>query len=111
HNAERLVRGRERCILLMSPVDAERAGIRSGTRVEVRSRVGSLEVGVELSDEMMPGVVSLPHGFGHGLRGVQLRVAQVRPGVSANDVTDDARYDAVSGTSALNGVPVTVRPV
>ncbi len=111
HNAERLVRGPERCILLMSPVDAQRAGIRSGARVEVRSRVGSLEVSVELSDAMMPGVVSLPHGFGHGLRGVRLRVAQVRPGVSANDVTDDARYDAISGTSALNGVPVTIRPV
>ena len=57
---------------------------------------------------MMPGVVSLPHGYGHGRQGAQLQVASAQPGVSANDLTDERLRDGVSGNAALNGVPVQV---
>jgi len=109
HNTKRLVRGRERCTLLIHPDDARAAGVADGGRVSIASRVGSVDAIAEISAAMMPGTVSLPHGFGHGLTGVSLRVASERPGVSVNDVTDDSRMDTLSGTSALNGVPVTVR--
>jgi len=111
HNTARLVRGRDRCTLLMHPLDARERGISAGSSVRIASRVGAIEASAELSDEMMRGVVSLPHGFGHGAEGARLRVAAERPGVSVNDVTDDARVDPVSGTSVLNGVAVTVRAV
>ena len=111
HNSERLVAGRDRCVLLMHPVDAERRGLASGQRVSVKSKVGEIEVPVEVTDGVMPGVVSLPHGWGHDRAGSRLRVASAHPGASVNDVTDDARYDAVSGTSSLSGVPVAVAPL
>lgn len=108
HNTARLVRGRDRCTLLMNPDDARGRGIADGSRVRIASRTGSIFAIVELSDSMMRGVVSLPHGFGHDARGAQLRVASERPGVSANDVTDERLLDMLSGTTALNGVPVAV---
>ena len=77
----------------------------------VASRVGAVEVDVEVSAEVMPGVVCLPHGFGHDREGAALRVASARPGVSANDLTDDAVVDRVSGVAVLTGVPVTVAAV
>ena len=73
------------------------------------SRVGRVEVPVEVSDTVMPGVVSLPHGFGHGCQGVRLSVASAHAGVSINDLTDAQEVDGVGGTAVLNGVPVTVR--
>jgi len=79
--------------------------------VALKSRVGSVVVPVVLTEAMMPGVVSLPHGWGHDKPGTQLRVASTRPGASVNDVTDDAFVDALSGASALSGVPVEVAPV
>ena len=77
------------------------------------SRRGAIEVPVELADDMMPGVVSLPHGFGHRGPGIQLRVAarDDHAGASMNDLTDEREVDALSGTAVLNGVPVTVVPV
>ena len=74
----------------------------------MRSRVGVLEVEVLASAEMMPGVVSLPHGWGHGRPGVQMSIAQTTTGASANDLTDERLLDALSGNAALNGVPVDV---
>jgi anaerobic selenocysteine-containing dehydrogenase len=74
----------------------------------LRSEVGRIEVPLEVSDEVMPGVVSLPHGWGHDRPGTQLRVASIHAGVSMNDVVDDAGIDALCGTSVLNGVPVVV---
>ena len=74
----------------------------------MKSRVGSLEVPVELNSDIMRGVVSLPHGWGHDRKGVQLRVARARAGVSANVLTDEQSIDALSGNAVLNGVPVTV---
>jgi anaerobic selenocysteine-containing dehydrogenase len=111
HNYPRLMKGRDRCTLLLHPADAAARGIAAGARVRVGSRAGSVEVAAELSDEVMPGVVSLPHGFGHGRQGIRLGVAAAHPGASANDVTDELRVDALGGNAALNGVPVRVEAV
>ena len=108
HNAWRLVKGPERCDLLMHPRDAEARGLRSGERVAVRSRTGEVCAALTVSDEMMPGVVCLPHGWGHDRPGVRLRVATRRAGVSINDLTDETLVDPVSGNAALSGVEVTV---
>jgi anaerobic selenocysteine-containing dehydrogenase len=67
-------------------------------------------VPVEITGEVMPGVVSLPHGWGHGRPGVQARVASASPGASINDVTDEDRVDALTGNASFSGVPVTVSP-
>jgi anaerobic selenocysteine-containing dehydrogenase len=77
----------------------------------VTSRIGSLDVEVAGTDEVMPGVVSLPHGWGHGRTGTSIAVAEAHAGVSANDLTDDRFIDAVSGNAALNGVPVAVAAI
>jgi anaerobic selenocysteine-containing dehydrogenase len=111
HNSQRLVKGPERCVLLVHPDDAKRLGLADGRTATVTSRVGSVDVPVSVSDAVMPGVVSLPHGYGHGRDGVRLSVAQQRPGVSINDLTDPERLDRLTGNAALNGVPVEVRPV
>ncbi|MBI1809786.1 MAG: molybdopterin-dependent oxidoreductase [Gemmatimonadetes bacterium] len=108
HNSERLVRGKARCTLLMHPADATARGLADGELVTVTSRTGRVDVRLETTDAMMPGVVSLPHGWGHGRDGVQLRVAQRHAGASINDLTDDQRTDALSGNAAFCGVPVRV---
>ncbi len=108
HNYHRLVKGKPRHQLLMHPEDLASRGLSDGQRVRVSSRVGMIEVEVLGSAEMMKGVVSLPHGWGHGRPGVQMDIAQGQPGESANDITDERQLDAVSGNAALNGVPVTV---
>jgi len=108
HNAERLMRGKPRCTLLMHPGDAAARHLRDGALVRVWSRTGEVEVLVEVSDEVMPGVVSLPHGWGHGGPGVRLRVAAKHAGVSINDLTDEQRIDTLCGNAAFSGVPVRV---
>jgi anaerobic selenocysteine-containing dehydrogenase len=109
HNSPRLARGGT-CTLQMHPEDAARRGMTPGEIVVVASDVGRIEVPVEVTDEMMPGVVSLPFGWGHDRPGARLAVAGQRPGASVNDVIDDRLVDALSGTSVLGGVPVTVEP-
>jgi anaerobic selenocysteine-containing dehydrogenase len=108
HNYHRLVKGKPRHQLLMNPDDLTRRGLSDGQRVRVSSRVGMIEVEVMGSTDMMPGVVSLPHGWGHGRPGVKMDIARDQPGESVNDLTDERQMDAVSGNAALNGVPVTV---
>jgi anaerobic selenocysteine-containing dehydrogenase len=108
HNSHRLVKGPERCTLLMHPDDARARGLTAGQTVRVRSRVGSVPIRLELTKTIMPGVVSIPHGWGHGRPGVQLRVAREHAGVSINDLTDDQAVDALLGTAAFSGVPVDV---
>jgi anaerobic selenocysteine-containing dehydrogenase len=108
HNAGRLVKGKPRCVLLMNRRDAERRRIADGDTVSIVSRTGRIEVPAELSDEMMPGVVSLPHGWGHARDGVRLRVAERVAGASINDVTDGAAIDPLSGNAAFSGLPVQV---
>jgi anaerobic selenocysteine-containing dehydrogenase len=111
HNSERLVRGKPRCTLMVHPDDAATRGLASGAIAEVRSRVGSIRVPVEITDEIMRGVVSLPHGFGHDRPGVRESVAVAHAGASINDVTDDRLLDRLSGNAAFSGVPVDVRAV
>ncbi|MDP3858440.1 MAG: molybdopterin oxidoreductase family protein [Stagnimonas sp.] len=108
HNSERLVKGKPRHQLLMHPADLAARGLADGAPVRVRSRVGEITVEVQSSVEMMPGVVSLPHGWGHAREGVRLGVAQAHAGVSVNDLTDERELDAVSGNAALNGLAVEV---
>jgi len=110
HNSLRLVKGPERCTLLMHPTDAATRGLTSGQTVQVRSRVGSVPVRLETTDAVMPGVVSLPHGWGHGRPGTQLRVASAHAGVSLNDLTDERAIDTLLGTAAFSGTPVHVTP-
>jgi anaerobic selenocysteine-containing dehydrogenase len=92
----------------MHPADASERGLLSGTVVEVRSRVGAVQVPLELSDEVMRGVVSLPHGFGHSRPGTRMKVAEAHAGVSLNDLTDDQELDELSGNAAFSGIPVSV---
>jgi anaerobic selenocysteine-containing dehydrogenase len=109
HNLPTLAKGPERCTALLHPVDAERHGVRAGDRVRLEGTAGrAIELAATLSDEMMPGVVSVPHGWGHDQPGTRLGVAAQRPGVNLNDLLDDRLRDPLSGTSVLNGVPVTL---
>jgi len=108
HNAERLVKGRNRCTLLMHPRDAAQRGIKSNDTVQIRSRVGQVAVPVEITEDMMEGVVCLPHGYGHDRTGVRLPVAQAHAGVSVNDLTDDLLLDSLTGNAVFGGVPVRV---
>ena len=113
HNSASLMEGKGHptCTLLVHPTDAERYGLVDGSMASVTSGVGAVDVPVEVSDEVMPGVVSLPHGWGHDREGARLRVAARRPGVSLNDVTDERFVDVLTGTAALSGVPVTLAGV
>jgi anaerobic selenocysteine-containing dehydrogenase len=110
HNVNVLVKGKPRCTLHIHPDDADRIGLAHGEPAEVRSRVGSLVVDAEVTDAVRPGVVSLPHGWGHDLPGVRLSVAGEHAGVNKNLLTDDERIDPLSGTAVLNAVPVEVKP-
>lgn len=109
NNSPRLVKGPERCTLRVNPGDAAALALAAGQQVELRSRVGTIRAIAELSDEMMPGVVSLPYGWGHDRPGARLSVARQHAGVSMNDLTDEKLYDHVSGTTVLDGIPVTIR--
>ena len=109
HNVPRLMKGRNRCTLWMNPIQAAHLGLADGQQVMVRSSVDTLEAPLQVTDAIREGVVSLPHGYGHGRDGTQLTVANANPGVCINDITSDALLDELSGTSALNGVPVTVQ--
>lgn len=111
HNSERLVKGNEkkpRCSIIMNPADAAQRNLATGQNALVRSRVGEIVVPVEISAEIMPGVVSIPHGWGHDRPGNQIEVAQQHAGESINDLTDHRLIDALCGTAAFNGTSVTV---
>jgi anaerobic selenocysteine-containing dehydrogenase len=109
HNLPALIKGPPRCTLLVHPDDAQRIGLTDGGAARVVSRAGEVTATVEITDAMMPGVVSLPHGFGHDQPGMRMRVAQEHAGANVNVLSDDARIDALSGNAAFNGVPVTIR--
>jgi anaerobic selenocysteine-containing dehydrogenase len=110
HNIEPLVRGRPRCTLWVHPDDAERLGLADGTPASVRSRAGRVEIPVEVTDAIMPGVVSMPHGWGHDAPGIALRVASANAGVNSNLLADELAMDPLSGNAVLNGIPVIVEP-
>lgn len=108
HNVEVLVRGKERCTLHVHPDDAAAIGVSEGEPVSVRSSVGSVTVPAEVTTSIMPGVVSLPYGWGHDADGTNLSVASQRPGVNTNILTDSAPLDPLSGNAVLNGIPVEI---
>jgi len=108
HNSLRLVKGPAGCTLLIHPEDAAARGLSPGGRARVASRVGTVEVPVQITSDVARGVVSLPHGWGHLREGAELSVAAAHAGASLNDLTDDGAVDLLSGNAAFNGVPVTV---
>jgi len=108
HNIEVLVKGPERCTLFIHPRDAQRIGVNDGELVRVTTSEGTVEVAAEITDGIRPGVVSLPHGWGHDLAGSRLRVASRRPGINSNRLNPGKLVDEASGNAVVNGVPVTV---
>jgi anaerobic selenocysteine-containing dehydrogenase len=111
HNSHRLVKGKPRCTLYVHPHDAAARGIVDGAIVTLRSRAGAVSLPAEITADVMQGVVCMPHGWGHDRPGVRLRIASDHAGASINDVIDDQRIDALTGTAVLNGTPVEVVPV
>jgi len=111
HNVDVLVKGKDRCTLLIHPDDARRSGVADGRLARVSSEAGTVEVSVEVSDEMMPGVVSLPHGWGHDKEGTRMAVARDHPGVNNNLLAPGHLVDLLSGNAVVNGIPVEVAPV
>ena len=111
HNSERLVKGKNRCTVLINSADAENLNIANGQKIVVSSRVGSVEIPCEISDKIMRGVVSIPHGYGHKRKGVQLDTAVNHAGVSLNDLTDDRVLDELTGNAAFSNVKVRLETV
>jgi anaerobic selenocysteine-containing dehydrogenase len=110
HNVPAMVSGRDRCVLYVHPADAERYGVRHGELATLESRVHRGAVRVQVNEDMAPGVVSLPHGWGHADSAPWQRVAAAHAGVSANDWTDDGEVERIVGQSILNGVTVRLAP-
>lgn len=111
HNVEPLVRGRDRCTLLVHPDDAARLGLVDGRPARVSSEAGTITVPVECTTAMMPGVVSLPHGWGHDKPGARLRVACEHAGVNSNVLAPGHLIDPISNNAVVNGIPVSLAPV
>jgi anaerobic selenocysteine-containing dehydrogenase len=110
HNVNVLVKGKPRCTLHVHPDDAASLGLADGGAAVVRSRANAVTVPVEVTDGIMRGVVSIPHGWGHDLPGVELGVARANAGVNSNLLGDEELFDPLSGNAVLNGIPVTVAP-
>jgi anaerobic selenocysteine-containing dehydrogenase len=110
HNFHRLVKGKDRCTALIHPDDLADRGIGDGDWVTVRSRAGEVSLRCESSCDVMPGVVSIPHGYGHQRAGIRAQIATKHAGVSCNDITDAGFLDELSGNAAVNGVAVEVLP-
>jgi len=107
-NISSLVSGPPRCVLHVNPEDASRLGLENGATAEVKSRMGRIAVPVEITPDIRPGVVSLPHGWGHDLPGVRMVVARAHGGVNSNVLSDDACFDPLSNNAVLNGIPVEI---
>ncbi len=111
HNLPTLAKGPFRCVALVHSADAQRLGLADGGRARIANGGRSIEVVVEISDEMMPGVVSLPHGWGHDTPGTRTAVASERPGANLNAILDEHARDPLSGNAVLSGVPVAIEPL
>jgi anaerobic selenocysteine-containing dehydrogenase len=109
HNLHVLTKGKERWMLHMHPDDAACLGMVDGEMASVASRAGSVEIPIEITDAIMPGVVSIPHGWGHSLPGTRMHIATEHAGVNTNMLTDEEEVDPLSGNAVLNGIPVTVQ--
>ena len=108
HNLRVLTKGPQRCTLLIHPRDAARAHLENGESAYVTSRTGSVEIPIEVTESIMPGVVSIPHGWGHNLSDMQMRIASEHAGANINVLTDSGAVDPLSGNAAFSGVPVSV---
>ena len=106
HNSERLMKGKNRCTVMVNRIDAESIGLESNQIVRVTSRVGAVEIPCEITENIARGVVSIPHGYGHGREGVRLNISNNYAGVSLNDLTDEQEIDSLTGNAALSGVRV-----
>jgi len=106
HNSERLMKGKNRCTVLVNASDAANLKIENGQIIKVSSRVGTVEIPCEISEKIMPGVVSIPHGYGHGRSGVKLDTAKNHAGVSLNDLTDERVLDELTGNAAFSNTRV-----
>jgi anaerobic selenocysteine-containing dehydrogenase len=110
HNLEPLVRGQNRCTAQIHPDDATRLGLRDGAIALIRSRTGKVELPIEITPALRPGVVSIPHGWGHDVDGIRTAVATAHPGVNSNFLADDTLLDALCGNAVLNGIPIDIEP-
>ncbi len=108
HNLGPLVKGKDRCTAHVHPADAERLGLADGGLARLRSSAGEIEAPVEVTDAVMPGVVSIPHGWGHDAPGMRMRVAAEHAGVNSNVLADESVVDPLSGNAVLNGIPIQV---
>ncbi|MCW2968872.1 MAG: molybdopterin oxidoreductase [Solirubrobacteraceae bacterium] len=111
HNLPLLVRGPVRCTAWLHPDDAARLGLADGALARVSSRAGSIELPVEITEDVMAGVVSIPHGWGHDQPGMEMGVAREHAGVNSNVLTDEHDLEPITGTAVLNGIPIVVEPV
>ncbi|HEV2581187.1 MAG TPA: molybdopterin oxidoreductase family protein [Ktedonobacteraceae bacterium] len=111
HNLHVLTKGKERCTLHMHPQDAARLGLEEGALAHVASRAGEVQIPVEITDAIMPGVVSIPHGWGHNQPGTHMQIAAAHAGVNTNILAAEDEVDPLSGNAVLNGVEVTVERV
>lgn len=111
HNSHRLVKGKNRCTAQIHEQDAEKRKVKHGDLLKVSTDYGSVTLPCEVSDNIMPGVISIPHGWGHGQEGTALSIANKRPGVNVNSLLSDQFVDRLTGTSALNGMPVRVEAI
>lgn len=110
-NSHRLVKGKNPCTVQMSVADADRLGLKDGQLAQVASPTGSIQLPVEINDDMFEGVVSIPQGWGHNRSDTGMTVAEAQPGVSINDVTDAQRIDALTGNAAFNGTQVAISAI
>jgi anaerobic selenocysteine-containing dehydrogenase len=108
HNVAGMHNKTNQCTVWVNPADADRLGIVAGALVEVSSRVGAISIEAEVTDRIMQGVICIPHGWGHGRKGVKLSIATKNPGVSVNDITDHTRVDTICGNAVFSGVPVKI---
>jgi anaerobic selenocysteine-containing dehydrogenase len=111
HNLPGLVSGKPRCTVHVHPGDAQRLGLLDGEPALVSSRAGAVEIPVEVTEDIMPGVVSIPHGWGHDHGGAELSVAAHHAGTNSNILADELALEPLSGTAILNGIPVELSPV
>jgi len=109
HNSERMVKGRERCTLLIHSNDANALNIKEGQDVTVSSNVGQVKLPVEIADTMMQGVVSIPHGWGHHRKGTNISIAEEHAGVSINDLTNPMQMDSLTGNADFSGTRVNIK--
>lgn len=109
HNSEKLMAGKNRCTVMMHPSDCEVVGVKNQEEVTVTSSRGSVRIPVEITEDMMPGVVCIPHGFGHHKKGIKLGVASKYPGVSVNDLTDHQALDSLTGNAAFSSLKVAIK--